>query len=60
MDDRKWLKGGKVPIRHRENINKRSVIEVVVKKSKLPKSWKREINKERKTWDKSSNFVHQS
>ena len=60
MDNRKWLKGEKVPIRHRENIDKRSVSEGGGKKAKLPKSWKREIAKERKTWDKSSNFVHQS
>ena len=59
MDNRKWLKGKKIPIRHRENIDKRLVIEVLVKKSKLPKSWKREINKE-VAWDKSANFIHQS
>jgi hypothetical protein len=60
MDNRKWLKGKKIPIRHRENIDKRLVIEVLVKKSKLPKSWKREINKEKTTWDKSSNFINHS
>ena len=30
---------------YRENINKRAVIEVVIEKSKIPKSWKNEINK---------------
>jgi hypothetical protein len=60
MDNRKWLKGKKIPIRYRENIDKRSVIELVVEKSEIPKSWKREINKGKKSWDKSSNFVHHS
>ena len=60
MDNRKWLKGKKIPIRNRENIDKRSVIEIVVKKSEIPKSWKNEINKEKTAWDKSSNFVHHS